>query len=64
LKYLYQKISSIILLSIYDKSETSSIADSQIAKLIQDFQREINKQERSEEESKNLTEDPDLDSPE
>ena len=35
-----------------------------IAKLIQDFQREINKQERSEEESKNLTEDPNLDSPE
>jgi len=44
-------------------SETSSIADHQIAKLIQEFQRDINTQETSEKESEKTIEDPDSASP-
>ena len=50
---------TVILLSIYDKSETSSMADHQIVKLIQEFRRNIDSSDTSEEKIENAIEDPD-----
>ena len=53
---------TVILLSIYDKSETSSLAENQIVRLIQDFERDIENIEPSDEEGKNAVEDVEIDS--